>query len=179
MSLNIEGERIYLRQLIETDANDTYLGWLNDPEVNRYLESRHKKQALKGLRAYIKETISEPANLFLAIVLKSNNRHIGNIKLGPIDNNHRLGDIGLIIGEKDCWGKGYATEAISLLVNYAFKQLGLHKLTAGCYANNEGSAKAFIKAGFTDEGRLKSQYYCDGGYVDRICLGVINPEERE
>ena len=177
MKLKLEGKRIYLRRVTEADANRTYLGWLNDPEINRYLESRFKKQTLERLKAYIREITSSAANLFLAIVLKDNERHIGNIKLGPIDNHHRLGDIGLIIGEKDCWGKGYASEAIQLLVDHAFKTLKLHKLTAGCYANNMGSAKAFIKVGFTEEGKLKSHYFCDGNYVDRICLGMTNPEE--
>ena len=98
-------------------------------------------------------------NIFLAIVLKDNKKHIGNIKIGPINWYHRLAEIGIMIGEKDCWGKGYAAEAISLLADFAFSKLNLHKLTAGCYEQNQGSLKAFQKAGFEVEEVKKSTLF--------------------
>ena len=174
--MRLEGERIYLRPIIEGDANETYVGWLNDREVNRHLESRFEPHTLEGLRFYIESIRHSSANVFMAIVLKASPRHIGNIKLGPIDYRHRIGDVGFIIGEKDCWGKGYVTEAIRLMTDYAFSGLNLHKVTAGCYATNSGSARALMKAGFVEEGRLKSHCLTrEGPYVDKICFGMINP----
>jgi [ribosomal protein S5]-alanine N-acetyltransferase len=113
----------------------------------------------------------------LAIILNDEDRHIGNIKIGPINQIHRFADIGLLIGERDCWGKGYATEALRLVTNYAFKTLNLHKLTAGCYDGNKGSEKAFIKAGFVVEGIRKKHCYCYGVYVGSIIFGLLNDEE--
>lgn len=92
-------------------------------------------------------------NLFMAICLKEGKRHIGNIKIGPINWLNRFTDIRLLIGEKDCWGKGYASEAIGLVVDIAFNKLGLHKLWAGAYDANQGSVKSFIKNRFSIEGR--------------------------
>ena len=101
-------------------------------------------------------------------------KHIGNIKLGPINWIYRIADIGVLIGEKDCWGEGYATEAIALIKEYAFNVLGLHKLTAGSIGLNEGSVKAFQKNNFKIEGVRKKHAFINGSYVDAILLGLVN-----
>ncbi|HEY1157453.1 MAG TPA: GNAT family protein, partial [Arthrobacter sp.] len=104
----------------------------------------------------------DPLNLFAGIFLREGDRHIGNIKLGPINVHHRRADIGLLVGDRACWGKGYASEAIAILSDFAFGRLGLHRLTAGMYAENEGSARAFEKAGYAREGLLRGHWLCDG-----------------
>ncbi|MBU0671655.1 MAG: GNAT family N-acetyltransferase [Candidatus Margulisbacteria bacterium] len=176
--LQLKGKNIYLRPLTEADATETYVSWMNDPQVNQYLESRFKKFTIGDIRSYITEINKDLNNVFFAMISIDGDKHIGNIKLGPINQYHRIGDIGLIIGDKTCWGKGYATEAIGLLKDYAFNKLNLHKLTAGCYADNIGSAKAFLKVGFVEEARLASHFRRnDDKYVDKICLGMINPAE--
>ncbi|WP_202882291.1 GNAT family N-acetyltransferase [Candidatus Manganitrophus noduliformans] len=172
----LEGKRIYLREVRPSDVNERYYRWMNDPEITRFLESRFAPNAIENLRDYVAGKLGDRDNLFLAIVLKEEDRHIGNIKLGPIQWIHRLADIGLLIGEKDCWGKGYATEAIQLVSDYAFNVLNLHKVAAGCYGPNEGSARAFQKAGFVVEGVRKEQFYSNGSYVDDILLGLIRPD---
>jgi [ribosomal protein S5]-alanine N-acetyltransferase len=173
------GERLYLRKLRISDVNGNYYHWMNDPEVTQYLESRFYPNSIDKLIEYVKEKIADKNNIFLAIVLKEKDQHIGNIKLDPINWIHRRGDIGIIIGEKSCWGKGYASEAIGVLVKYSFQKLNLHKLTAGCYALNSGALKAFQKKGFEIEGSLKKHSLCNGRYVDVVQLGLINPSKKE
>lgn len=169
----LEGENIYLREVRESDVNENYYRWMNDPDITQYLESRFYPNSLEELRHYVGEKSKDNSSVFLAIILKNGNRHIGNIKLGPINWIHRYADVALIIGEKDCWGKGYASSAICLVTKYAFKTLNLHKLMAGCYDLNQGSAKAFQKAGFQTEGVRKRHYYYDGGYIDSVLLGIV------
>ncbi len=168
----IEGERIYLREVRVSDVNDDYYRWLNDPEVNRYLETRYIPQSHENIRRYVEALDGKRDEIFTAICLKEDDRHIGNIKCGPINWVHGFGDISLLIGEKDCWGKGIATEAIRLLTNYAFNVLSLRKVKAGCYAINVGSQKAFKKAGFKVEGVLKDQWIVAGKPMDEIVLGL-------
>ncbi|MCG3110432.1 MAG: GNAT family N-acetyltransferase [Candidatus Manganitrophus sp. SB1] len=172
----LEGKRIYLREVRPSDVNERYYHWMNDPETTRFLESRFAPNAIENLRDYVAGKLGDRDNTFLAIVLKKKDRHIGNIKLGPIQWIHRIADIGLLIGEKECWGKGYATEAIQLVSDYAFNVLNLHKVTAGCYGSNGGSAQAFLKAGFVVEGVRKDQFYSNGSYVEDILLGLIRPD---
>ncbi len=169
----LEGEWIYLREVRLADVNENYYRWMNDPDITRCLESRFCPNSLEGLREYVSSKQGDRDNLFLAIVLKEGDRHIGNIKLGPINWIHRFADVGILIGEKDCWGKGYATEAIRLVVDHAFRALNLHKLTAGCYDVNQGSANAFQNAGFVVEGIRKAHFCCGGKYVDGILLGRV------
>jgi len=173
----IQGPRIYLRPVKISDASREYVQWLNDPEVNQYLERRFVRHTLPSLKKYINTISRDPNLIFLAIVLKEGDKHIGNIKLGPIDRNHKVGDIGIMIGDKLCWGKGYATEAVKLLCEYAFGELRLHKVTAGAYENNIGSIKAFLKLGFFEEGRRKRHLFYKGKWVDNVLLAKINPRQ--
>lgn len=173
----LETERLILRTLTADDATETYARWMNDPEVVRYTESRFATHTIPGIRSFIESTNDAGDSIFLAITTRAGQRHIGNIKLGPIQARHRCADIGIIIGEKDCWGRGYATEAIERLARHAFDELGLHKLTAGCYACNEGSRRAFEKAGFQLDGHRRADYLCEGAWVDTLLLARWNEKE--
>ena len=170
------GDRVYLRKVSPDDVNEAYCRWMNDPTTNRFLESRFCPHSIETLREYVVNKQGDNLNAFFAIVLSNRDRHIGNIKLGPVDPNHRLADIGILIGEKDCWGKGYASEAISLIVDYAFNILNLHKVTAGCYAPNKGAIRAFEKTGFVQEGVRKAHCFFEGAYVDDVLLGLVSPK---
>ena len=170
-SIRINGERIYLRRVTLDNVNETYVDWLNDPEVNQYLETRYQVQTLDSVREYVEGMAGKEDELFLAIHLKDKDRHIGNIKLGPVNPIHTFADVSLFIGEKSCWGKGIATEAISVLANCAFSVLELNKLRAGCYSENKGSARAFLKSGFEQEGRLRNQWIMNEKYQDELLFG--------
>ena len=173
----IEGKGIYLRQVALEDADRNYCGWMNDPEITRYTESRFSAYTLEDIKAYIEKESQSKDSLFLAIVLKSDKRHIGNIKIHRIDKAHRHAEISLLIGEKSCWGRGIGTEAIRLAAEYAFKALNLHKVYAGCYANNIGSIRAFKKSGFKEEAIMKEHYLFEGQYIDGVQLGILNQLE--
>ena len=175
---SLVGNSIYLREVQLSDVNDNYFHWMTDPEITQYLESRFFPISKSYLQNYVKEKREDENSVFFSIILKENHHHIGNIKLGPIDWIHRLSDIGIIIGEKECFGKGYATEAIGLLIEYAFNILNLHKLTAGCYAKNKGTERAFTKNGFKIEGIRKKHLFFKGRYTDAVDMGLINKKDR-
>lgn len=168
----IKGKRIHLRKISLSDVGPRYHAWLNDPEVNRYLETRFSSQTLEDISAFVRKMLEKSDEHLFAICLNDSDEHIGNIKLGPINAHHRSADVSLLIGEKKQWGKGYAAEAIGLVTRHAFETLKLNKLRAGCYAPNEGSARAFEKCGYKREGLLKGQVFCDGEETDVITLGI-------
>jgi RimJ/RimL family protein N-acetyltransferase len=169
----IDGQKIYLRPVEAGDANQSYCRWMNDPEVTRYTESRFSTHTVESIKCYIEKEM-QSGSIFLAIVAKENDKHIGNIKIHRIDKQHKHGEMSLLIGDRDYWGMGVATEAIKLMTDYAFTGLGFHKLYASAYSVNPGSIKAFKKAGFKEEGIMKEQYFCEDGYVDAVLLGLIN-----
>lgn len=172
----IEGKGIYLREVRLSDVNENYYKWLNDPEVNRYLETKYIPQSFENIKQYVEKMNTKADEIFLAICLKEGDLHIGNIKLGLINWIHRYGEVSLIIGEKTYWRKGYASEAIQCLTDFAFKTLGLHKLISSFYDCNKGSIRAFEKAGYVVEGVLKGFYYFDRHFIDRVICGIVSPE---
>src|SRR3989344_7036025 len=96
----IEGNNIYLDEMKFSFIGKTYLSWMNDKTVNQFLESRFQRWTIIKLKQYISEITIDLHNLFLAIVLKNGNKHIGNIKIGPINTFHKFADLGLVIGDK-------------------------------------------------------------------------------
>lgn len=174
---NIVTERLVLRTLGNADAGTDYLAWMHDPRVNRYLESRFSSFSLESLAQFIDACNENPKVLLAGITLKNGGRHIGNIKLGPIDFNHRLGDIGLLIGDPAAWGRGYAREAIAALSNHAIRVLRLHKLTASFYEENVGSQKAFVAAGWKIEGMRPCQFLSEGKWQGCRQVGLIADED--
>lgn len=172
----LQGEQIFLRRLTEDDATQDYVDWMNDPEVNQYLESRFYTQTVESTKAFIR-SVTNDNNFQFGIFEKETGKHIGNIKVGSINHYHKYADVGFLIGDKSYWGRGIATEAIYLVSEFAFKTLKLHKLWGGAYSPNIGSMKAFLKNGYQQEGAKKNQYLCHGEYVDDVLFGKVNPYE--
>ncbi|MBU0482014.1 MAG: GNAT family N-acetyltransferase [Proteobacteria bacterium] len=166
--LHISGSGMQLVSLTTRHVSKSYVSWLNDQDVNKFLETRHSVQNYETICKYIMRMASMPDVYFFAIFLNGNQFHIGNIKL-EVNPIHKRGEISLVIGEKSCWGKGFGTEAITLIRNFGLHDLQLNKLTAGCYSNNLGSAKAFEKAGFKREAVLSDHYWTGDQWVDRWC----------
>jgi ribosomal-protein-alanine N-acetyltransferase len=173
----LRSDKIFLSSLRSDDVTQAYVAWMNDTEIVQFTESRFSSHSMESIREFVQSCARDPDVILFGIFDCATELHIGNIKLGPINLRHLLGDIGIIVGRKEFWGKGIATEAISLLRDYAFSEIGLHKLTAGCYSTNFGSAKAFEKAGFQLEARRPNHFRDENGWVDILEFGCLNPKE--
>ncbi len=172
----IEGDLLRMRELRLSDVNEDYYRWMNDPEATQYLESRFFPQSIEDIQSYVRGQQARRDSVIFALILKEGNRHVGNMKLGNISWIHRHADVGMLIGEKDCWGKGVGREAMRLITDYAFGVLNLHRLTAGIYATNTGSLTMTLKAGWQEEGRRREMYFYKGEYVDSILVGILRSE---
>lgn len=176
LSRILEGSCIHLKTLELEDVKHSYLEWFSNKDVMRFLEVRFcPPKSLLDLVKFVSSINNDDNSIMAGIFLNNNKSHIGNIKIGPINKNHATADIGYLIGDRSAWGKGYASQAIQLMVEYAFSDLGLSKLTAGCSQGNEGSRKALLKAGFSQEGFLSSQLIVDGDRRDLYLMGILNP----
>jgi [ribosomal protein S5]-alanine N-acetyltransferase len=157
-----------------SDVSSSYVSWLNNSVVNCYLESRFSTHEIESTRTFVEKCLIDPTTLFLGIrSLEFGHKHIGNIKLSPIDQYHKRGEVGILIGETEVWGKGIASQAISMLIEIAKKELCLRKLTAGCYASNLGSQKAFLKAGFHIECQRKDHVLLNGQPEDVFLMAYF------
>lgn len=175
----LEGERLYLRPLEETDLGRCRY-WMNDPELLQFLKRRFPLTEAEE-RAWFERRTAVPANalpteVLFAIVLKDGNRHIGNLGLHRIDWLHGEATSGTVIGEKDCWGKGYGSEAKMLLLRYAFLTLNLRRVSSAVYSTNPRSLACQKKCGYVKEGCRRARYIRDGVPVDEVLLGVLRDE---
>ena len=161
----------FLRILKPEDVSQNYLNWLNDKEVIKYLESRFIENNIRNLKKNIREKYESKSELFFGIFHEKS--HIGNIKLGPINFQHKISEIGCLIGEKKYWGKGVMTAAIKCITNFSFNTLRLEKLTSGCYSNNTNSIKLFLKCGFNIEGTRKKQVIFENIRIDTLIFGIL------
>lgn len=164
-----DGVSLFL--LDESHVGEAYVSWLNDARVNRYLESRFTTHSVASTREFVRNCRDSSTTLMLGMRYEGlGNRHVGNIKIGPIDRRHGLGEVGILIGEPEAWGRGIGRTAIDVVSDIARDQLGLRKLTAGCYAGNVGSQRAFLGAGFDIEGRRRDHFLLDGQSEDLVLM---------
>jgi spore coat polysaccharide biosynthesis protein SpsF (cytidylyltransferase family) len=142
-------DRILLRELTLSDATVQYCRWLNDPEVTRFLET--KGSTILGIQTFIAEKNNRPDCILWGIFLKETNQHIGNIKLEPITFTTKEAEMGIMIGERSVWGKGYCQESVRLVTDYAFSTMGLTKIKLGVIVDNSNAINCYKKSGFIIE----------------------------
>ncbi len=170
----LEGNIIYLRHIKLSDVNENYLSWLNDSQVMKGILSSGYN--LEKLKSYVTEKINSTHTHFFAIITKSNNLHIGNIKLDFHDSKSNLSEMGVLIGDKDYWGKGIAKEACSLVLDYGFKKLNLRKIFLAVFENNIHAIKLYKSLGFKTEGKLIKHISVDGVLYDKYLMGVFSKD---
>lgn len=170
----LESERLILEPISNELCTETYLNWLNDPEVYRWLETRGS-QTMPMLKDYIDQQLSNKTYMW-AIKIKSINKHIGNIKVDPINIKHSLGEFGILMGDKTEWGKGFAKEASLKIMNYFFnKPEPLRKITLGVVDQNKAAVRLYENLGFEVEGLYKDHVCYEGKYYSILRMAKFNP----
>jgi RimJ/RimL family protein N-acetyltransferase len=173
---NLSSKNLIYRTLGEKDVTERYVHWLNDPEINRYLEVRHSTQTINSCNKFVENINSDPTQYLFGIFIINNEEHIGNIKLGFVNENQLKGQMSLFIGEKKYWGKEYATESVISITKWSFDNLGLEKIEAGYCEKNIASKNGFLKAGYQLEGCFRKHELIDGNREDTYWLGILANE---
>jgi RimJ/RimL family protein N-acetyltransferase len=168
-SLVIEGRRLRLRPFGEADIDAAYLGWLNDPVVTRYSNQRFRRHDGDTARAYL-ATFAGSSNLFLSIRRRDDDRAIGTLT-AYLSPHHGTADVGIMIGDRDAWGKGYGQEAWDLLIGHLLTRPEIRKVTAGTLACNAAMIRLAERSGMGLEGRRRDQEIVDGTPVDILYFG--------
>jgi len=167
-----EKAQVSLRLLELADCTDRYAAWLADTVVNEFLETRYAEQTPEAIRSFVASLIDSPHSYLFAIV-DPGERHIGNIKIGPVVPRHLYADVSYFIGERDAWGKGYGTAAVRIVTRFGFERLHLHRCQAGLYESNIGSHRVLEKAGYVLDGRLPKQLRIGDRWEDHVWFGAL------
>jgi len=173
MITTLSSDRLVLNPLDLTHCTSEYLAWMNNAEVYRYLETGGDYK-IEDLRKYLESVEANDSILFWAIHIKESGKHIGNIKIDPINKRHGLGEYGIMMGDSDEWGKGYAKEASEIVINHCFRDLGLRKITLGVVEDNRTAVNLYKKLGFSTEGIYKDHGYYDGKLCNLIRMAIFN-----
>jgi RimJ/RimL family protein N-acetyltransferase len=173
----IYGKRIRFRAPERADI-PTFVDWLNDPDV------RH------GIAAFLPMSLAREERWFDEMLVRPVEAHpfaidlrkgrswilIGSCGLHDIDWKSRKAEIGIMIGDKRQWNKGLGTEAMELILKHGFETLNLHRLYLKVFADNLGAIRAYEKAGFIHEARLREAHFGDGAYKDDLIMSVLRSE---
>jgi len=167
----LSSERLTYEPLTSKHISAAYLGWMNDPDIYQYLETRGN-YTLEDLTSYV-SNIEQRDIYFWAIHLKTNGKHVGNIKIDPINKRHGIGEYGILMGDKTEWGKGYAREASLRILYYCFNELQLRKITLGVVENNSAALHLYKKIGFQIEGIYKDHGFYNGNLCNIIRMAIF------
>src|SRR5262249_29675436 len=147
-TLNIVGKLVALGPFVRDDLA-LYHHWINDFEVTRYYLDTPRPQTLEERAAwYERMSAGDPYNIDFLIYELATMRPIGRVGLEDISYQHRRASFGILIGEKECWGKGYGTGATRLRLDYGFHLLGLHNIMLSFSSANTAAIRAYTRAGF-------------------------------
>ena len=164
----IAGVRVYLRGLTMEDATDTYLNWLNDSEVTKFMATKHS--TMNELKAFLGEKIKSSSCLIFGIFENKTDKHLGNIKLEPIDLDKGRAIIGIMVGDKSSWGKGVGFESMQLVIDWARNELGLDLLELGVLPENDAARGLYEKLGFKYVRMDKASVEYEDGMHDNLWM---------
>ncbi len=164
----LRGEKVTLRPADEADP-PRFATWLSDMEITRFL-GRRTGQSLQQELEFFKSVGESKDTVFW--VIEAQGEAIGATGIHAIDWQNAHGTTGIVIGNKDAWGRGYASEAMALRTRYAFRELNLHKLMTEVFLENGASRRALEKAGYRTVGIRREHVFRAGGWRD-LWLGEV------
>ncbi len=168
----INGEKCYLAPINIDDAA-LYTKWLNDLEVLQFLTLRYRMISLLTEKEAL-EKLSREHNY--GIVTKDDDRLIGNCGFVGIDYINRNCEIGIFIGDKEYWGRGYGTEALKLLISYGIDYLNLRSFMLGVFSFNERAINSYKKIGFKIIGARRKSVIMKNREYDMIYMDLLDEE---
>jgi diamine N-acetyltransferase len=173
--LNVVGDKVALGPL-RRDLLPLYTKWFNDFEVTRTLLRGWRPMTAEAEERWYERASAAEEGMNFTIWERATLRPIGNTGLMEVSHVDRTAEFGIVIGEKDCWGKGYGTEATMLMLDYGFSALNLHNVLLRVYAFNQRGIRAYARAGFREIGRRREAFRRGGRVEDVVYMDCLATE---
>ncbi|MCU0483996.1 MAG: GNAT family N-acetyltransferase [Chloroflexi bacterium] len=174
---SIPGRLVVLRRHLPANLA-AFRRWYADPEIGRLARYRDGPMAAGDIDRFFQARLAGAGSFAMAIHLRDTERLIGSCALSQLDGDNGSALFHITIGEQDCWGRGYGTEATRLMVDHAFGTLGLHRVGLSVFAFNERAIRAYRRVGFVEEGRAREAIWRDGAFWDEIQMSILEHEWR-
>lgn len=165
---------IYIR-LMEIEDVDYKVSWFNNEDVRKTLNLDFPISKV-GTIQWLQSVTANNTRKDFIICLRENNRPIGYCGLVNIDYKNRKAESYMVIGDKNQWGKGYATSVRKAILDYGFDNLSLNKIYSFVWAENEAMIHINKKVGYKKEGLLRADVYHEGKYRDKYIMGLLKEE---
>jgi len=152
--------------------------WYSDPEVARLTRYQDGPMRPDEIDRFFAARVVGPDALALAVHIRDSGRLIGSCAFSQLDGDNGSALYHITIGEKDCWGLGYGSEATALMVEHAFGHLRLHRIALSVFAFNERAIRSYLRVGFVVEGRARDAILRGGRYWDEVSMSILEPDWR-
>ncbi|MCH7810701.1 MAG: GNAT family N-acetyltransferase [Chloroflexi bacterium] len=173
--VRLEGELVLLRPRVDEDLA-LFARWHGNPDVRHWLHmSETPTQTLELERQRWQVARNDPARISF-VIETLDGVPVGNIALIGVDATHRRAELGIAIGEKGDWGRGYGTDAIRVILRYAFEVLNLRRVELITDIDNERGIRAYEKCGFVREGVLRAKRMRYGEPLDMLIMAVLRED---
>jgi RimJ/RimL family protein N-acetyltransferase len=169
------GEKCYLSPM-NVDDFEQYTEWMNDLEITSNLGTSSSVLALHSEKEFL-DKLSRSHNY--AIIDKETDTLIGNCGFHKVNHEERNAEIGIFIGNKNFWNKGYGSEAMKLLMGYGFNYLNLRNIMLKVFSFNERGIAAYKKCGFKEIGRRRNSLSMNGKEYDDVYMDVLDNEKKQ
>jgi len=179
MSALFQGELVRLAAPNPSADAEVLARWMHDSEYMRLLDlAPARLWSATHLKAEIEKSWEKdaPDEFFFLIRALADDRLIGLIELDGIRWAHGDCWVGIGLGEREYWGKGYGTDAMRVILRYAFAELNLHRVSLSVFEYNSRAVRSYEKAGFAVEGRVRQFLQRDGRRWDMILMGILREE---
>ena len=153
----LDTPRFHLRSLTVEDVNERYRSWFNPETARMGIASARRRPTLQELRDFVAARAARPDVLFLGIFVKQSGEHVGNIKYEPIDREERYAVMGILVGEKQWWGKGVTAEVLRATARWLAEHCGTQEIVLGVMKDNLPARRSYEKVGFRprETGRIR------------------------
>ena len=173
------GQLVRLAALDAETSAERFTHWDRDTEYMRLLDSDPRQLlTAKQIKAEIEKEQAAEREIAFAIRTLADDSLIGFVDLDGIQWMYGDSFVGIGIGDRAYWGRGYGTDAMRVLLRYAFAELNLHRVSLNVFSYNQRAIRAYEKAGFVVEGCQRQALRRDGQYHDLIFMGVLREDWR-
>jgi RimJ/RimL family protein N-acetyltransferase len=183
----LRGKLVRLSAFDPEEMSKAFARWNMNSEYQRLLNATpYKMQSAKSHLKWMEEEVGEisPASYFFSIRALAEDNLLGELNLDVVNWSGRDAFVGLGIGEPEYWSRGYGTDAMNVLLRFAFTEINLRRVSLTVFEYNPRAIRSYEKAGFRHEGHLRDLLHREGRRWNELYMGILreewmllNPEE--
>ena len=170
----LKGKKVLLRPMKQEDIARHH-EFNQDPELYALDSTYPRVSPLESAQAFYESRAKFDENI-APFAIEAEGKYIGYCSLMDLRNPHGNLELGIMIGDREYWGRGYGRDAVRLLLDYGFRHLGARRIALTTHAKNERAIRCYLACGFVEEGRPRKVVWIEGEYTDLVNMSILREE---